>query len=121
MNRFLVVGFDYNESFYYSLILCKTKKDHTEYRITIMNGEIEKQLCNNNIIKEINDCLLIELFGNSVQNQLKTVIARQLGKIIGKTVNEVAMPGKPTGEISGAKVLPTVQADSTIRGIEPPG
>ncbi len=92
MNRFLVIGFDFCKSFYYSLILCKAKSDGTEYRITVMNGDIEKQLCNNNIIKEINGCLQIELSGNKLQDHIKTEIAKALGKIIGKPVKEVETP-----------------------------
>ena len=93
MNRFLVIGFELYKSFYYSLILCKAKNDGTEYRITVMNGDIEKQLCNNNIIKEKNGCLQIELSGNKIQNQIKAEIAKALGKLIGKPVREVKVAG----------------------------
>lgn len=96
MNRFLVVRFEFCKSFYYSLILCKAKSNSTEYRITVMNGDIEKQLCGNNIIYEVNSCLYIETSGNKMQQQIKTEIAKALGKIIGKTVREVAAPQKGT-------------------------
>jgi hypothetical protein len=109
MNRFFVVGFDYYKSFYYSLILCKTKMDHTEYRITVMHGDIEKQLCHNNIIREVNGCLHIELSGNTLQDQLKTTIARALGKFIGKNVKRVIA----NNENSLAKELPIVPIDPT--------
>ncbi len=100
MNRFLVIGFEFCKSFYYSLILCKTKSDGTEYRITVMHGDMEKQLCNNNTIKEINGCLQIELSDNKLQNEIKTEIAKALGKIIGKPVTEVETPrGTNTGRV----------------------
>ncbi|TDH24584.1 hypothetical protein EXU57_14685 [Segetibacter sp. 3557_3] len=83
MNRFLVIGFEFRQSRYHSLILCKTKDDGAEYRITVMHGDIEKQLCNDNIIREVNGCLQFERSGNELQNQVKTEIARALGNRIG--------------------------------------
>lgn len=59
-----------------------------------MNGDIEKQLCNNNTIKEINGCLQIELSSNKLQNQIKMEIANSLGKMIGKPVKEVVTTPK---------------------------
>ncbi len=94
MNRFLVINFEFCKSIYYSLILCKAKSDGTEYRLTVMDGDIERELCNNNTVKEINGCLQIELSDNKLQNQIKTAIVKALGKIIGKPVNEVETPGK---------------------------
>lgn len=90
MNRFLVIGFELYTSFYYSLIMCKARAEGVEYRITVMNGDIERQLSNNNIIKEINGSLQIELSGNTIQNQIKREIAKALGKLIGKPVKEVS-------------------------------
>jgi hypothetical protein len=63
-----------------------------------MNGEIEKQLCTNNTIKEINGCLEVELSSNRFQDKIKTEIAKVLGKIIGKPVKEVETPEERTGE-----------------------
>ncbi len=94
MNRFLVIRFELYESFYYSLILCKAKSVGPEYRVTVMDGEIEKHLCSNNIIKEVNGCLEVELSSNKLQNKIKAEIARALGKIIGKPVKEVEAPGQ---------------------------
>ena len=92
MSRILVVGFTFCNEFYYSIILCKAKTNSTEYRITVMDGDIEKQLCTNNILEEIDGCLQFELSGNVVQDQIKTEVARALGKIIEKPVREVKMP-----------------------------
>jgi hypothetical protein len=89
MNRFLVIGFELYKSFYYSLILCKAKTDGIEYRITIMNGDIEKQMSNNNTIKEINGFLQVEPSGNRLQDQIKSEIAKALGKLMGKPVKEM--------------------------------
>jgi hypothetical protein len=117
MNRFLVIGFDFCASFYYSLILCKAKNYGTEYRITVMHGDIEKQVCNNNIIKEINGCLHIELSGNTLQDQIKTEIGKALGRIIGKTVKEVEMHREIATEGSHAKELPAAQNCHTSNGL----
>ena len=89
MSRFLIIGFEFCKTFYYSLIQCKTKIDSVEYQITVMNGEIEKQICTNNTIKEINGYLQLELSGNQLQNKIKSQIANSLGKVIGKPVKEV--------------------------------
>jgi hypothetical protein len=85
-----------------------------------MHGDIEKQLCNNNTIKEINGCLQVELSGNKLQDQIKTEIAKALGKIIGKTVKEVVMPGEITGGKLQAKALPIAQTDKTVSENEEP-
>ena len=98
MNRFLIISFEFCKLSYSSLILCKANSDGAEYRITVMNGELEKQMCSNNIIREINGCLQVELSGNKIQRQIKTAIAKALGKIIGKPVNEIETTGNTAGE-----------------------
>jgi hypothetical protein len=98
MNKFLVIQFEFCKSVYNSLILCKAKSDGIEYRITVMNGDIEKHLCNNNTIKEIKGCLQVEFCNNILQNQLKAKIAEALGKLIGKPVREVETFGERAGE-----------------------
>ena len=99
MNRFLVIGFEFGSLFYYSLILCKTRKEGAEYRITVMNGELEKQICHNNVIGEKNGSLQLELSGNKLQDQIKTEIAKALGKLIGKPVKKIArLASKGSGE-----------------------
>ena len=110
MNKFLVIRFEYSKLFYNSLILCKSKSDGTEYRITVMNGDIEKQLCHNNTIKEINGCLQIELSGNSLQDQIKMEVARALGQIIGMPVREVETPVGKTGEVKGSELMSQIIA-----------
>jgi hypothetical protein len=89
MNRFLVIGFEFCESFHYSLVLCKAKTEGTEYRVTVMNGDIEKQLDNDKVIREINGSLQVEPSGNKVHNQIIAAIAKALGRLIGKPVREI--------------------------------
>ena len=98
MNRFLIISFEFCKLSYSSLILCKAETGGTEYRITVMNGELEKQMCSNNVIREINGCLQVGLSGNKLQQQIKIAIAKALGRLIGKPVNEVETPAKTTGE-----------------------
>jgi len=107
MNRFLVIRFELYKSFYNSLILCKAKSDGPEYRVTVMDGEIEKQLCSNNIIKEINGCLQVDLSSNKLQNKIKSQVAKALGKIIGKPVKEVETKGEGTGDRLKINNVPT--------------
>ena len=82
MNRFLVVGFELFKTCYDALILCKAKDDRNLYQITVMNGDLEKLLYGNHIIKEINGCLQIEISENKGQEILKTKIAKALSKIL---------------------------------------
>jgi hypothetical protein len=114
MNRFLMLRFEFYKSFYYSLILCIIKSDGTEYRLTVMHGDLEKQLCNNNTIREVNGCLQVELSSNKLQSQIKTEIAKVLGKVIGKPVNVVGTPRETTGERLHANNLPAAQTGETI-------
>lgn len=89
MSRFLVIGFEFCEAFHYSLVLCKPKSEGTEYRVTVMNGDIEKQLDSDRTIREVNGSLQVEPSGNQVHNQVIRKIAHSLGRMIGKPVWEV--------------------------------
>lgn len=82
MNKFLVIPFEFCQASYYSLIMCKTKSECTEYRITVMNGELEKLLCGNNVITEMNGSLHLEISENEQQERLKMEIAQSLVKIL---------------------------------------
>ena len=86
MNRFLVIGFNFRNSKFHALILCKAVSNGFEYRITVMHGEIEKQLCSDNIIREVNGCLQFELSNNELQNEIKAEIAIILGQKLGKPI-----------------------------------
>jgi hypothetical protein len=79
-----------------------------------MHGDLEKQLCNNNTIREVNGCLQVELSSNKLQSQIKTEIAKVLGKVIGKPVNVVGTPRETTGERLHANNLPAAQTGETI-------
>jgi len=100
MARFLMVEFEFRQSSYYSLILCKAKRDSTAYRITVMNGDLEKQLNNNNIIEEIDGTLRVDVSGNSLPSQIRRAIGKALGKLLGKPVKEI----EKTGELPGQKL-----------------
>ena len=82
MNKFLVIPFDFCHATYYSLIMCKSKTDCTEYRITVMNGDLEKLLFGSNVIKEINGSLHLDIPNNEPQGRLKMEIAKSLEKIL---------------------------------------
>ncbi|MCG2616801.1 hypothetical protein LZZ85_21055 [Terrimonas sp. NA20] len=72
------VTFNYRESQYEALIrMVKQKEDRKEYRITIMNGELEVQLYGHHLLKEENGKLDLSTAGipeNIVE--LKTTIAK---------------------------------------------
>ncbi len=87
MKNFLTVGFEYCEKLYIALIRQKIQSECNEYHITIMNGELEKMLFGNHIIREINGCLQIEMTENAQQESLKNVIATELGKLLRLPLN----------------------------------
>lgn len=89
ITTFLVIGFALHSSRYLSLILCKQLTDHTEYRITVMNGDIEKQLCKNNRLKESNGVIELVLSGNEFQDHVKLKIASALSEVIGKPLKQI--------------------------------
>lgn len=82
MNKFLTVGFEFYEKLYHSLIMIKKKKGYKIYQITVMNGDLEKLLYGNHIIREINGCLQVEISENNKQGMLKLKIAEALSKLL---------------------------------------
>ena len=86
-----------------------------------MHGDIEKQLCNNNILHEINGTLQIELSGNKVQDQIKSEIARALGKMIGKPVKEIGIPADRTSKWLQSDGLTTAQTCKAVSENREPG
>jgi hypothetical protein len=88
MNKFLVIPFEFRQASYYSLIMCKPKDDGTEYRITVMNGDLEKLLLGNNIIREINGYLHVETSKNDPQQHLKMEIAKSLVDVLKIPIKE---------------------------------
>lgn len=82
MFHFITIDFEYGKKMYRSLIRSKKFRSHREHAITIMNGELEKQLFGNHIIKEKDGCLQIEVSENGEQQMLKKRIARALSKLL---------------------------------------
>lgn len=86
MNRFLVLGFEYNNNTEYCLVRYKKKSESNEYAITIMNGELEKLLFGHHIITEKDGFLLVEMSGNEQPYKLKEEITNALGDLLGLPV-----------------------------------
>lgn len=78
MAKLLNIGFEYQGSIHYSLIRVKEKEDWTEYQITIMDGNLEKLLYGNHIIREVNGHLIIDSPTDNEQSKLKYMIAQAL-------------------------------------------
>ncbi len=91
MTEFLIVDFKFRRALYKSLILCKRKNDSAEYRVTVMNGALEKKLCSNNIIEEQHGQLNITYSADTLHNRIKMKIAKALGKIVGKRINKFVL------------------------------
>ena len=82
MSRMLTVGFDYKDNFYYSIILVKESAAETEYKITVMNGDLQSQLTGNNTIKQKDGQLDIDSKQCENLKPLKTKIAQALGQLL---------------------------------------
>lgn len=82
MFNLLTVGFEFNDSFYYSLIRVKPKTSGTDYEITVMNGDLEKLLYGNHVIKQRDNYLEYELLETNEQGLLKLAIANALSKFL---------------------------------------
>jgi len=78
MAKLLNLGFEYKGCIYYSLIRVKEKENCTEYQVTVMDGNLEKLLYGNHIIKEVNGQLEMDLPDDNEQRELKTIIAQSL-------------------------------------------
>ena len=81
MGTILSLGFEFKGKEYYSLIRVKPRNDKTEYHITVMNGELERLLYGNHVIREVNGELDIESFPpRNEQCKLKRQIAEALDR-----------------------------------------
>ena len=89
MNRFLVLGFDYNNTIDYCLIRYKAKEEANEYVITVMNGTLEKLLFGNHILMEKDGFFQLERTENKEQDKLKEQIAKALGELLGLSVRKI--------------------------------
>ncbi len=90
MSRFLVIGFDFYDTYYYSLVNCKPKQNGTEYRLTVMNGDLEKLLFGTNTLHEIDGCLYFEVPENKEQKDLKVKIVQSLSSVLGVPFRKLA-------------------------------
>jgi hypothetical protein len=86
------ISFNYRESQYEALIrVVKQKEDRKEYRITIMNGELEVLLYGHHLLKEENGKL--DFSTNGIPEniiELKTIIAKAFANETG-VANEARM------------------------------
>ena len=54
MSMIISLGFDFKDEFHYVLITVKELKERIQYRITVMNGELEQLLYDCNVVNEVN-------------------------------------------------------------------
>lgn len=103
MLHLLTVGFEFRDIFYYSLIRVKESNLGTDYQITVMNGNLEKLLYGNHIIKKRKGFLQIDADDTTEQDMLKVSISEALSKFlqvpiekhIRSTQNKVSIPQSP--------------------------
>ncbi|MEO5995554.1 MAG: hypothetical protein ABIN89_02565 [Chitinophagaceae bacterium] len=82
MSDLLTIGFDFKNTFYYSLIRVKEKEPGIDYQVTVMNGNLEKLLYGNHIIKKVDGYLRIEMAEPTEQEMLKVSIAEALSTFL---------------------------------------
>lgn len=87
MAKLLNIGFEYKGCIYYSLIRVKEKENWVEYQITVMDGNLEKLLYGNHIIKEVNGQLEMDLPDDHEQRELKATIAQSLNTYLREHLN----------------------------------
>lgn len=75
MNNIITISFDYNRRVYAALVSIKKRPERTEYRITIMNGELEKLFFGHHILVE-NDGYFI------TDNRIENVAIKHLRETI---------------------------------------
>ena len=81
------LGFDFKQEFHYVLITVKELKERIQYRLTVMNGELEKLLFDCNIVNEVNGELeLDDCNGNKEKWLLKKQIIEALSNYTQKKI-----------------------------------
>ena len=87
MSMIISLGFDFKEEFHYVLITVKELKESIQYRITVMNGELEQLLYGCNVVNEVNGELeLDDCNGNKEKWLLKKQIIEALSKYTHKNI-----------------------------------
>jgi hypothetical protein len=89
MGNLLTIGFDFQEQSYLSLVRVKEKEGFMEYQVTVMNGELEKQLYGHHILREINGFL--HVIAPAIQENLRLLqftIAKAIGMFLKVQVAE---------------------------------
>ena len=80
MGTIMSLGFEFKGKEYYSLIRVKEKNDNTEYHITVMNGDLERLLYGNHVIKDLKNLEVEADTANNEQAVLKKQIADALNR-----------------------------------------
>lgn len=82
MSRMLTVGFDFENTSYCSIVLVKETAGQTEYKITVMNGDLQDLLTGNNVITEKDGLLNMQLPEAIKSKALKFAIGKALGQLL---------------------------------------
>ena len=93
MASIMSIAFKFKESFHYVLVSVKELNDKIQYRLTIMNGDLEKLLYDCNIINEVDGKLeLDDCAGNLEKWKLKKQIVTALSEHLNKKILEQPFP-----------------------------
>ncbi|MEJ7768472.1 MAG: hypothetical protein WKF89_11720 [Chitinophagaceae bacterium] len=94
MSRVLTVGFEFQDIFYYSLIRVKELAGETEYQITIMNEKLQTVLSGNDILKEKDGHLKIQIPESGNLQDLKIKVAEALSTLLDMPLEKELMLDK---------------------------
>ena len=82
MSKIITINFAFLDDIYYFLARYKINSELKEYYITVMDGDLEKLLYGNHVIREQSGYLQIEIHENSEQEKLKIIIAEALSDFL---------------------------------------
>ena len=93
MASIVSIAFKFKESFHYVLVSVKELNDKIQYRLTIMNGDLEKLLYDCNTINEVNGQLELDDCGGNLEKwKLKKQIVLALSEHLNKRILEQPFP-----------------------------
>jgi len=84
MEDIVSIEFEYKQKVYYALARIKDKKDHNEYHITVMNGELEQKLYGNHVFVEDESWIELSPMPENRTGQLRMAVGMALCKHFNK-------------------------------------
>jgi hypothetical protein len=84
MEDIISIEFEYKEKTHFALVRIKEKKEHKEYHITIMNGELEQKLYGNHVFIDEDSWIVLSPVPENRTGQLRLAVGKALCKHFNK-------------------------------------